>query len=208
MRSYIDYQIDGLRVRKAVKAARTRTDALKVLNAEVSDAFREKHGFKKDVPVLSFREMGDLYMEHYSKPKKKSWETSDRVFLGSLGRAFGDFKLGNLRPEMVEDYMTKRLADGLKPCSVNREVSCLRTIYNVAISWGYVSENPVKKVKLFSEKKNIRTSGIRSPAAEKKRAVELLCGKALEPVQECQTGLKSNAILVDPSLLTRSFSDN
>jgi len=354
---YIDYQIDGRRVRKAVKAARTRTDALKVLNAEVSDAFREKHGFKKDVPDLSFREMGDLYMERCSKPKKKSWKTSDRVFLGPLGRAFGDFKLGNLRPEMVEDYMAKRLADGLKPCSVNREVSCLRTIYNVAISWGYVSENPVKKVKLFSEKENIRErvlladeetklfasssphlrpilevalhtgmrrgeifslrwehvdlergeirivrsksgkgrvvsmnsgllkllrglkaeagvnecvfinpetgrpyvdvkrafqtacrrAGIKdlrfhdlrhtfasrlvkkgvdlilvmelmghasvvttqrythSQAAEKKRAVELLCGKALEPVQECQTGVKSNAILVEPSSLTHSF---
>lgn len=48
----------------------------------------------------------------------------------------------------------------------------------------------------------------RSQAAEKKRAVELLCGKALEPVQDCQTGVKSNAMLVDPSLLTHSFSDN
>jgi excisionase family DNA binding protein len=359
-RFYIDYQIDGRRTRKAVKGARTRADALKVLNAEVSDAFREKHGFKKAVPDLSFLEMGNLYMERYSKPKKKSWKTTDRVFLGPLERAFGDFKLGNLKPEMVEDYMAKRLADGLKPCSVNREVSCLRTIYNVAISWGYVSENPVKKVKLFSEKENIRErvlladeetkllagssphlrpilevalhtgmrkgeifslrwehldlergevrivrsksgkgrvvsmnsallallrtlkaeagvnehvfvnpetgkpyvdvkrafqtacrrAGIKdlrfhdlrhtfasrlvkkgvdlilvmelmghasvittqrythSQAAEKKRAVELLCGKALEPVQECQTGVKPNPILVEPNPLTHSFSNN
>jgi site-specific recombinase XerD len=53
-----------------------------------------------------------------------------------------------MKAEMVEEYMAKRLADRLKPCSVNREVSCLRTIFNVAISWGYASENPVKKVKL------------------------------------------------------------
>jgi hypothetical protein len=44
-----------------------------------------------------------------------------------------------------------------------------------------------------------------SQAAEKKRAVELLCDKSLELIQECQTGVKSNAILVESRPLTHSF---
>ena len=47
-----------------------------------------------------------------------------------------------------------------------------------------------------------------SQAAEKKRAVELLRLKAPEPAEERQTSIKSEAIPVDPSLLTHSFSDN
>lgn len=36
---------------------------------------------------------------------------------------------------------------------MNRELSCLKTMFNQAINWKYVSENPVKGVKLFQERK-------------------------------------------------------
>ena len=32
----------------------------------------------------------------------------------------------------------------------------MRKIFNIALAWGYASSNPVRKVKLFSEKENIR----------------------------------------------------
>jgi len=38
--------------------------------------------------------------------------------------------------------------------SFNRELACLKTMFNKAIDWGLVSENPVRKVKLFPEKPN------------------------------------------------------
>lgn len=57
---------------------------------------------------------------------------------------------------MVEEYKSKRLSAGLKNSSVNRELSCLRKIFNVAIDWGKASENPVRKVKFLSESSCIR----------------------------------------------------
>lgn len=47
-RWYIYYRVDGKRIRKIVKNAQSRADALKVLQVEVTDSFRSEHGFKKE----------------------------------------------------------------------------------------------------------------------------------------------------------------
>jgi excisionase family DNA binding protein len=150
----IDYQIDGQRVRKVLKGIRSRAEAVKVLNAEVADAQRGNYYFQPK--RITFSEMADLYLEKYSKVNKKSWKTSDWVYLRRLKPYFSKYELSKITPEMIEEYKSLRLSTGIKKCSVNREVSCLRKIFNVAIAWGYAKSNPVSIVKLYSEKENIR----------------------------------------------------
>ncbi len=147
----IDYKINGApRVRKAIKGARTRADALKVLTNELSAAFQEENGFKRDVPELTFAEMEAKYMEKYSKPNKRSWK-SDESYLKTLCAAFGQLPLNKIVPEMIEDYKIARLKAGLKPISINRHLDCGQTLYSKAIDWNYCSFNPFKKVDRFSE---------------------------------------------------------
>jgi len=153
-RYYIHYQVDGQRIRKALKGVKTRAEAVKVLNAEVADAMRGRYHFQRS--DIAFGAMADLFLEKYSKVNKKSWKTSDWVYLRRLKPYFGSYLLSKITPEMVEEYKAKRLSTGIQKCSVNRELSCLRKIYNVAVDWGYTVDNPVRKVKLFSEKENIR----------------------------------------------------
>jgi len=57
---------------------------------------------------------------------------------------------------MIEEYIAGRKEEGLKNSSVNRELSCLRKIFNLAIDLGYVAVNPVRKVKSLSEKGSMR----------------------------------------------------
>jgi len=133
-RYYIHYQVDGQRVRKALKGVRTRAEAVKVLNAEVSDAQRGKYHFQKK--NIAFAEMADLYFEKYSRVNKKSWKTSDWVYLRRLKPYFGKYLLSKICPEMIEEYKSERLSTGIKKCSINREVSCLRKVFNVAIAGG------------------------------------------------------------------------
>lgn len=161
-RYYIDYQVDGHRIRKALKGVKTRAEAVKVLNADVSDAQRCKYYFHKK--KISFCEMADLFLEKYSKIKKRSWKSADRVFIRSMKPFFGDLQLSKITPMIIEDYKIDRLKNGkgrrkdekIKNRSVNAELSCLRKMFNKAIDWGYVSENPVKKVDFLSEKGSIR----------------------------------------------------
>lgn len=150
----IQYQVDGRRIRKALKGVRSRAEAVKILNQEVADALRGKHQVQRE--KITFKNMADLFLEKYSKVNKKSWNTSDWVYLRRLKPKFGNHELSRISPEMIEEYKAERLATGIKKCSVNREVSCLRKIFNVAIDWAYAADNPVRKVKLYSEKENIR----------------------------------------------------
>ncbi|OGL44472.1 MAG: hypothetical protein A2149_03875, partial [Candidatus Schekmanbacteria bacterium RBG_16_38_11] len=59
--------------------------------------------------------------------------------------------LKDITPWHIEKYKSKRTKDGMKPATVNRELSCLKHIYTKAIEWGKAKENPVKKVKFFKE---------------------------------------------------------
>ncbi len=153
---YIHFQVNGQRVRKALKGVRTRTEAVKALNLEVADAQRGQYNFQDGKQKISFSEMADIFLEKYSKVNKKSWKTSDWVYLRRLKPYFGSYLLSKITPEMIEEYKSERLSTGIKKCSVNREVSCLRKIFNVALDWGRAIDNPVRKVKLYSEKENIR----------------------------------------------------
>ena len=57
---------------------------------------------------------------------------------------------------MIEEYKTKRLAEGKMPATVNREIACLKCMFNKAIEWSKASDNPARKVKLLREN-NTRT---------------------------------------------------
>jgi hypothetical protein len=43
-----------------------------VLQVEIADAFRGKHGFKREGKKIRFMEFSDLYVERYAKVNKKS----------------------------------------------------------------------------------------------------------------------------------------
>lgn len=151
---YVDFQVDGHRVRKVLKGVRTRAEAVRALNLELADAQRGQYNFQKK--NITFSEMADLYLEKYAKVKKRGWKRSDWVFLRRLKPYFGIHKLSRITPLMIEEYVAERKEDGLKNSSVNRELSCLRKIFNLAIDWGYMTVNPVSKVKSLSEKGSMR----------------------------------------------------
>jgi site-specific recombinase XerD len=51
---------------------------------------------------------------------------------------------------MIEKYKAERIKY-VKPATVNRELACLKCMFNKAIQWGKLDGNPMKRVKLFKE---------------------------------------------------------
>ena len=47
---------------------------------------------------------------------------------------FGDRRLSEIHPFLIEKYKQKRLSEGAK-VGVNRELSRLRTLFNLCIKW-------------------------------------------------------------------------
>jgi integrase len=161
-RYHIHYQVNGHRVRKSLKWVRSRAEAVKVLNQEVAEALRGQGHFQNK--KLTFCEMADLFLNKYSRPKKKSWKSADRVYIRNMKRFFCDTRLAQITPLMIEDYKIERLETGKgrrpgeKPSegTINRELQCLRKIFKKAIDWGYSTENPACKVDFLTEKGRVR----------------------------------------------------
>ena len=63
---------------------------------------------------------------------------------------FPEKLLHELTPLDIEKYKKERIKT-VAPATVNRELACLKTIFNKAIEWGKVEQNPVRKVKLYQE---------------------------------------------------------
>ena len=54
---------------------------------------------------------------------------------------------------MVEKYKLTRKEEGAGPATINRELGCLRHMFNMAIKWKKAQSNPVREVKFLIEPK-------------------------------------------------------
>jgi len=82
---------------------------------------------------------------------KRSW-SRDELCLKHLNGFFGDLKLSAINVKDIQDYQSNRLRKGLKPATVNREVACLKHLFNIAKQRSnFFCENPVSNVKFLEE---------------------------------------------------------
>jgi excisionase family DNA binding protein len=192
-RWYIYYRIDGQRVREVVKGAQSRTDALKVLQVKVADAFRGKYGFKKEEKRVKFSEFAEEYIEKYAKVNKRSWK-DDVYSIGMLNRFWGGRCIYEISAYDIEGFKTKRCNEGISRARVNRNLALLKKMFNLAMDWGYLKENPVRKVRLFSEKDNLKE---RILSAEEEKKLLEVSSEHLRPIiiTALCTGMRRGEIL-------------
>lgn len=126
---------------------------------EVMSAHAEGRYIKKspDACVL-FKSLAAWYLNLPEVKVKRSYDR-DQLTMNKLIPFFGDRLLKDINPAMVEAYRQKRLSEPsgrtpqflTKPATVNREVACLKTIFNKAVTNGKADRNPVMGVKLLKE---------------------------------------------------------
>jgi len=142
----IDYYVKGERKRESYPNKTIAELALKKRKIEIAEGrFLDK---KKEEKV-KFQEFARTFIEVYSKPNKRSW-TRDELSIKNLEKFFKGKYLSEITPYHLENYKKERIAR-VAPATVNRELCCLKTIYNKAIEWGKAKENPVRKVKFLKE---------------------------------------------------------
>ena len=151
----IDYQDRGKRVREVVGDAQTRGEALVALQSRVAESFNGRFNPVRKAEAMRFARLAELYMDDYAKANKKSWRSDFYALKSLLTPFFGGMRLKDISPLEVEKYRAVRLRSVSKS-STNREMALLKVMFNLAIDWGFVSENPLRKVKMFSEKDNLK----------------------------------------------------
>ncbi len=161
---YLDIRVDGRRVRRRIGPVK-KVAELALKEAEVKIA-KEEHGFgQAKMPLTDFL---DSYLEYSQATHRKT--TTDRY--RAVIDHFREFLQSSPKVRYVSDVSTevidkykvfRKNANGGSPAveedanggrspkvaksrTVNFELDTLRLIFNLAIKWGYIRENPTKGV--------------------------------------------------------------
>ncbi len=127
----------------------------------------------------------------YAKVNKISWKR-DQVSLKNLSEYLGNTLISDIAPCVIESYKKRRL-EKVKNVTVNRELACLRHMFNKAIDWGMIETNPCKKVKLFKEN-NQRVRYLDNQEIDR---LYINCSEHLKPIVMTAlfTGMRKGEIL-------------
>jgi len=186
---FVDYRCNGIRYREVVGT--NKQLALAVLNKRLLEIAEGRFLDKKILTNTLFADFSSEYISIYSKQNKKSWK-ADITRLTSLVPFFAGKCLHEITPRLVEEYKAKRSKE-VKTSTINRELACLKHIFTVAIEWGRVEANPVKRVKLYREN-NARVRYLEREEAE--RLVNACSGYLRNIViVALNTGIRKSSIL-------------
>lgn len=187
----IDYAAHGRRIREIVAPNKAMAEiALKkklVLIAE--NKFLE---IKREQRI-KFEEFADDFYQQYCKVNHRTPHKASGSSLKVLKRYFYGRYLHEIDVQSIEKFKMERGKE-VCPGTVNRALTCLKSLFNRAIDWGkFDGENPVRKVKLFPEN-NARTRFL-----EKEEIARLLskCNDCLRPIVilALNTGMRKSEIL-------------
>lgn len=146
---YIDYTFQGTRIRKKVSRSK-RMAELALKDIEVKIAKEQWLGVLPKNKI-SFEEFSKQYLRYSEANKSPKYSrTEKRTLESKFIPIFKDKYLDEITAHEIEEYKYKRQRE-VKAASVNRELACLKHLYNKAIDWDLVQQNPVKKVKLLKE---------------------------------------------------------
>lgn len=154
---WIEYYLNGARKRERIgpnkKAAEQRLrEALKL---------RTEERFIDKDPATKLS-LGDLCKWYLDLPEVKAKDSyrRDKDLIGHLKRLLGEeTRIKNITPGRIESYQQERLSEpsrchpgeSTRPATVNRDLSCLKTMFNRAVRHKLIDRNPISEVKKLAE---------------------------------------------------------
>jgi len=148
---YLDVTINGKRIRRAIKEARTKRQAEAAERVIRDEIFERRYGIGGQ---KNFKQFVEESYKPYAAHHKKGYEVELSV-LRALLVEFGNQKLIDITTEQVERFKRRRASEVTSRgtirsrATVNRDIAVLSAIFNLAKSYGEIKENPVKKVKYY-----------------------------------------------------------
>jgi len=116
------------------------------LGADPSEAARKQ----KEVPT--FKAFVEEQYLPYIKARKRSYRDDENRLRQHLIPAFGNQRLNTVtRKQLVELHLSLKEDYGLAGATCDHFIKLVRAVYNVAIQWEVVTENPAARIPLFRE---------------------------------------------------------
>ena len=152
---YIRYREPGRKdIRKATKA-KTKREAELLLFQVLEQIAQGTYETRKRQRKVTFFEICDDFLA-YGKAHKRSWKR-DEFSIGRMKSYFGNIPCDRFTRSMIERYVADRKSgagnfpDRVKPATINRELTCLKTIFNRAYQEEKIAKNLSLQIKLLPE---------------------------------------------------------
>ena len=100
---------------------------------------------------IKLKDFKDEYLAYYERQWSPGSYRRTKYLVANLVEHFGEEYLDEIIPLEAERYKKKRREAEKSQATVNREINCLSNIFEVAMTFGKASLNPMKKVKRFTE---------------------------------------------------------
>src|SRR5262245_11368533 len=102
---------------------------------------------------VTFNDLANLYLTDYRLNRRRSLRDAERS-VRTLGTIFGLDRALDITGERIQEYTEHRLATGLQPATVNRELAALRRMFRLAMKKQQIPTCPA--IELLSENDNVR----------------------------------------------------
>lgn len=103
----------------------------------------------KEVPT--FREFTEQHYLPYIKSRLRSARTSENRLRQRLLPAFGDQRMNTITRKQLVEFHLQLKSEGLAGATCDHFVKLVRSMFNLAIQWSVVSDNPASKIALFND---------------------------------------------------------
>ncbi|RUM27755.1 MAG: hypothetical protein DSY42_09485 [Aquifex sp.] len=144
---YIDYTIEGRRVRKSLGTRDRKLAELKLKEIEVEIA-KGRLGFQPSIDKWDFF---DVYSKYVKVNKSKETARKDIYVLEKFFEWVPVDKLDKITVRHVESYKNYLILNrGLAKTTVNIHLRHLKSAFNYAVKLGYLNKSPFESVSLFT----------------------------------------------------------
>ncbi len=168
----------------------TRTQALRAADKARMQVLNDHYGLEHEIAEVSLERFSETFLERRQHLKSIR---RDGTSIRNVLRFFVNRMLGSIDPSDIEDYIVHRKGQGVANGTINRELTCLKRMYTLAIRWKQAKRNPVLDVDFLKEPPG-RT---RFLSAEEARLLLKCCSAALYPIvfTALSTGMRLQEIL-------------
>lgn len=144
----IGYSHQGKWQRKMV--ADTKKEALEIEREVKRKISREIHLGIAEPKKMYFEELCEEYLIYSERNKKPSTNRRDKTSIKNLSPVFDGHLITHISLRDVEYYKNMRW-EKVEPATVNRELGCIRHMFNKAVEWEFLYDNHLRYIKLLKE---------------------------------------------------------
>jgi site-specific recombinase XerD len=143
---FYDFSINGVRYRAV--GGTTQTQALRSQEKVRDQVLSGEYELVQRTKNPRVENFATKFLER--RKDRRSWKR-DELSVRTLLKFFKGKTLSAILPAEIEDYKIKRRNEGVSNATINRELSCLKCMFNMAIKWGEARKNPVVDVDFLEE---------------------------------------------------------